>query len=141
MCRFQYSPTRPPWLSKVPPQTDILVTHSPPVSSMEACLMRVSTRDVADMDIDRNITWIWILAVPIYCEKSGASSPGYMSLGIVTARTAKNPCILMICNSPTSVFSHAQDAVSSGISSPTHPGSTCLESSSMVFTAFCGSGS
>ncbi|OAA47603.1 Metallophosphoesterase domain protein [Metarhizium rileyi] len=27
---FQYSATRPPWLSKVPPQTDILVTHSPP---------------------------------------------------------------------------------------------------------------
>ncbi|KND88806.1 putative rhamnogalacturonate lyase C [Tolypocladium ophioglossoides CBS 100239] len=27
---FQYSPARQPWLSKVPPQTDILVTHGPP---------------------------------------------------------------------------------------------------------------
>lgn len=27
---FQYSPAQSPWLSKVPPQTDILVTHGPP---------------------------------------------------------------------------------------------------------------
>ncbi|KAG5967749.1 hypothetical protein E4U58_002120 [Claviceps cyperi] len=27
---FQYAPTRTPWFSKIPPQTDILVTHTPP---------------------------------------------------------------------------------------------------------------
>ncbi|PHH75791.1 hypothetical protein CDD82_4279 [Ophiocordyceps australis] len=29
---FQYTPLTQPWLSKVPPQTDILVTHGPPVA-------------------------------------------------------------------------------------------------------------
>ncbi|KAM4056996.1 calcineurin-like phosphoesterase [Hirsutella rhossiliensis] len=27
---FQYTPARQPWFSRIPPQTDILVTHSPP---------------------------------------------------------------------------------------------------------------
>ncbi|KJZ79146.1 hypothetical protein HIM_01297 [Hirsutella minnesotensis 3608] len=27
---FQYAPASPPWFSRVPPQTDILVTHTPP---------------------------------------------------------------------------------------------------------------
>jgi len=29
---FQYTPNTQPWLSKIPPHTDILITHSPPVS-------------------------------------------------------------------------------------------------------------
>lgn len=29
---FQYTQDKHPWLSKVPPQTDILITHCPPVS-------------------------------------------------------------------------------------------------------------
>jgi hypothetical protein len=28
---FQYTPVQQPWLSKIPPDTDILVTHTPPV--------------------------------------------------------------------------------------------------------------
>ncbi|KOS18213.1 putative rhamnogalacturonate lyase C [Escovopsis weberi] len=33
---FQYSPVNQPWFSKVPPETDILITHCPPADDEEA---------------------------------------------------------------------------------------------------------
>jgi len=35
---FQYDSSQHPWLSKVPPETDILVTHTPPFAHRDLCL-------------------------------------------------------------------------------------------------------
>ncbi|RDA96138.1 hypothetical protein CP533_1776 [Ophiocordyceps camponoti-saundersi (nom. inval.)] len=32
---FQYPPSTPPWFSRVPPQTDVLVTHGPPKNHLD----------------------------------------------------------------------------------------------------------
>jgi hypothetical protein len=41
---FQYAEENQPWLSKVPPQTDILVTHCPPVGTPFTCRFPPDTR-------------------------------------------------------------------------------------------------
>lgn len=42
--RFQYERKSPPWKGKIPEETDVLVTHTPPVSAVQRLLLSARTR-------------------------------------------------------------------------------------------------
>lgn len=68
---FQYTDEAQPWLSKVPPQTDILITHCPPVSFLAPSLMTTPPRQLALTPL-RNITVILVSATAISSARYGA---------------------------------------------------------------------
>lgn len=106
---FQYTDDAHPWLSKIPLETDILVTHCPPVSPPFHLWNNFSRSQTS------STTATSASAVATSSASSGASARACTSLATCTLATAASPSSGTSARKPTSGSCRARRGGRSGI--------------------------